>query len=173
MVPGEPGVRPHQLVEAQRPADSQLDEGGIAAGQEGAGECDEEPNRPDEGGDGESITVACKVTTLDAALAELDRVALLKIDIEGAELLALKGGAELIARTRPAIVCEVDAEFLRGFGQQPSDVIGFLSQWDYRPHRYDGAARRLELVEDPARIAHANVVFLTAAQRDLVKDIGA
>ena len=129
--------------------------------------------RDSDGEGGESITVACEVTTLDTALSELDRVALLKIDIEGAELLALKGGAELIARTRPAIVCEVDAEFLRGFGQQPADVIGFLDQWGYQPHRYDGTARRLERVEDPARIAHANVVFLTAAQRDLVKDLGA
>jgi FkbM family methyltransferase len=126
-----------------------------------------------EGGGDESITVACEVTTLDTALSELDRAALLKLDIEGAELLALKGGAELIARTRPAIVCEVDAKFLRGFGQQPADMTGFLAQWGYQPHRYDGAARRLERIEDPDRIAHANVVFLTAAQRDLVRDLGA
>lgn len=125
----------------------------------------------DDGGAEESVTVACEVTTLDTALAELDRVALLKLDIEGAELLALRGGAGLIARTRPAIVCEVDAEFLQGFDQEPADVVGFLAQWDYEPHRYDGAARRLERVDDPARIAHANVVFLTAAQRELVKGL--
>jgi FkbM family methyltransferase len=122
-------------------------------------------------GAGESITVACEVTTLDTALSELDRVALLKLDIEGAELLALRGGDELIARTQPAIVCEVDAEFLQGFGQQPADVIGFLAKWGYQPHHYDDAARRLERIEDPARIAHANVVFLTAGQRDLLGDL--
>jgi len=126
-----------------------------------------------EDGGGESARVACKVTTLDTALPKLDSVALLKLDIEGAELLALRGGAELIDRTRPAIVCEVDAEFLRGFDQQPADVIDFLDRWGYEPHRYDGASRRLERIKDPARIAHANVVFLTAAQRDLLKDLDA
>jgi hypothetical protein len=114
---------------------------------------------------GESVEVSCEMTTLDTALEQVEGVSLLKLDIEGAELLALRGAANLIARERPAIVCEVDAEFLEGFGQQPRDVVEFLGQWGYEPHRYDGANRRLERVGEPARIGHANVVFLTEAQR--------
>lgn len=117
-----------------------------------------------------SVTVSCEITTLDTALAGVEGVTLLKLDIEGAELLALRGAAELIARERPAIVCEVDAEFLQGFGQEPGDVIDFLDQRDYKPYRYDAGARRLEQVADPARIGHANVVFLTKAQRGLLKN---
>jgi FkbM family methyltransferase len=117
---------------------------------------------------GDSVEISCEMTTLDSALADVEAVALLKLDIEGAELLALKGAAELIARTRPAIVCEVDADFLRGFDQEPSDVVDFLGEWGYEAHRYDADAKRVERVEDPARIGHANVVFLTDAQRGLI-----
>lgn len=110
---------------------------------------------------GESVTVRCRMTTLDAALADAGGVSLLKLDIEGAELLALRGAAGTIERERPAIVCEVDADFLAGFDQRPGDVVEYLAQWGYEPNRYDASAGLLERIADPARIGHANVVFLT------------
>jgi FkbM family methyltransferase len=122
--------------------------------------------RPADTGEAQSsVEVSCEMTTLDAVLDEAEAVSLIKLDIEGAELLALRGAAATIARRRPAIVCEVDADFLEGFGQKPQDVVDFLGQWGYEPHRYDGR-RRLSSVRDPQRIGHANVVFLTEGQRD-------
>ncbi len=117
------------------------------------------------GEDGESVEVSCEMTTLDVALDQAKGISLLKLDIEGAELLALRGAANLLTLQRPAIVCEVDADFLEGFDQRPQDVVDYLGQWDYEPHRYDSASRRLERVAEPARIGHANVVFLTEAHR--------
>lgn len=114
----------------------------------------------------ESVEVACEITTLDSTLDGVKGISLLKLDIEGAELLALRGATGLITRERPAIICEVDTSFLEGFGQRPGDVIEFLGQWDYEPHRYDGGRRRLDRVLDPGRIGHANVVFLNEAHRD-------
>jgi FkbM family methyltransferase len=129
--------------------------------------------RGGEGDAGESVDVSCEMTTLDSTLAGVAGVSLLKLDIEGAELLALRGAAGLIARERPAIVCEVDAAFLAGFGQEPRDVVEFLGQWGYEAHRYDGEARRLERVAEPARIGHANVLFLTAAQGEKLSGLRA
>ena len=123
--------------------------------------------------DGESTVVSCEITTLDTDLAGAEGLSLLKLDIEGAELLALRGAAELIARERPAIVCEVDAGFLSGFDQQPGDLVDFLGEWGYVPHRYDGVLKRLERVAEPARIGHANVVFLTDAHHGLAEGIRA
>jgi FkbM family methyltransferase len=117
----------------------------------------------------ESVVVTCEMTTLDSALSTAEGVSLIKLDIEGAELLALRGAAGLIARDQPAVICEVDAEFLAGFEQRPGDVVEFMEQWDYRPHRYDSESGRLERIEEPARIGHANVVFLTDSQRDLLR----
>jgi FkbM family methyltransferase len=121
------------------------------------------------GATGKSVRVSCEMTTLDSALGGVEGVSLLKLDIEGAELLALRGAADLIARQRPAIICEVDAGFLEGFGQQPQDVVDFLGRWGYEPHRYDGDDRSLVRLVDSARIGHTNVVFLTEAQRDRLK----
>ncbi len=119
--------------------------------------------------EGDSIEVSCEMTTLDSALGDVEGISFLKLDIEGAELLALRGGAETIARQKPAIVCEVDAEFLAGFGQEPKDVVDFLGQWGYEPYRYDGGNRILVPLVDPARVGHANVVFLTEARRERLK----
>jgi len=117
-----------------------------------------------------SISVQCEMTTLDVSLAEIDGIALLKLDIEGAELLAMQGGAGIIARELPAIVCEVDGTFLEGFGQSPNDVVEFLGRWGYEPYRYDASLRRLDAVLDPRQIRHANVVFLVAGQLDRVRE---
>jgi FkbM family methyltransferase len=61
---------------------------------------------PDQmGGVAESRIVP--TTTLDSLLGEFGRPALIKIDIEGAELLALRGATTLLREVRPIIACEV------------------------------------------------------------------
>ena len=46
----------------------------------------------------------------------LDRLDLLKLDVEGVELLALDGAAETVRRLRPVVVVECNAVALRRFG---------------------------------------------------------
>jgi FkbM family methyltransferase len=46
-------------------------------------------------------------TTLDALLAEFGPPALVKIDVEGAELLVMRGASVLLRDVRPIIACEV------------------------------------------------------------------
>lgn len=60
-----------------------------------------------EGSTPETVTM----TTLDN-LAEGLPVRVVKLDIEGAEILALRGATELLENTRPAFVLEVEAEHL-------------------------------------------------------------
>lgn len=61
---------------------------------------------------GTSRKIEVPMTTLDDWMAgrpELSqRAALLKIDVEGAELGVLEGGRQYIARLRPPVICEVD-----------------------------------------------------------------
>lgn len=59
---------------------------------------------------------------------QLGSVDFIKIDIEGAEPMALRGLAEELAsgRSRPSLLVEVEARWLRRFGFEPSDVTSIL-----------------------------------------------
>jgi FkbM family methyltransferase len=54
-----------------------------------------------------SGSVRVKVTTLDAQLARLPPPGLVKMDIEGAEVAALRGASKLLGECRPTLICEL------------------------------------------------------------------
>ncbi len=65
--------------------------------------------------------------------AGLERVDVLKIDVEGAEALVLRGASGTIARHRPAIVCEVFPALMRATaGIEPRSFLAELRQLGYR-----------------------------------------
>lgn len=76
-----------------------------------------------------TTTVPC--TSIDALAAALPTIRLVKLDIEGAELLALRGMSRLIERDRPWIISELDDQFLRSLGGSADDMVGFLRARGY------------------------------------------
>lgn len=63
------------------------------------------------------------------------KVDFIKIDIEGAELLAFRGARALLESQRPTIMCELHAKQLRLVsGCSPSDVITQLGAYGYSCH---------------------------------------
>ncbi len=74
------------------------------------------------------------VKTLDTFCVEqgLPRLDFLRCDIEGAEILALAGGHETIARDRPVIMLEVHPIFLaERFESSADEVWRLLADLDY------------------------------------------
>lgn len=69
----------------------------------------------------------------------LGEINFLKVDIEGAELMFLKGATELFAqKTPPMIVMEMALETSRHFGYTPNDLIEFIkSQAEYEFYSID------------------------------------
>lgn len=55
-----------------------------------------------------------------------------KIDIEGAELLALNGMVKVIEQKRPVFILEIHPEELAEMGQSAGAVLDFLWRYDYR-----------------------------------------
>lgn len=80
--------------------------------------------------------VSVPVTTLDAYVraARLTRLDFLKADVEGAELLLLRGGAAAIERFRPTMILEVSIN-QRLFDYGPGDLIAQLREWEYDLYR--------------------------------------
>lgn len=66
--------------------------------------------------------------TQQAGLARLD---FLKADIEGAELLLLKGGRQTLQRFKPTLLLEIQAHSTRLFGHEPAVVFTFLKELGY------------------------------------------
>ena len=63
----------------------------------------------------------------------LPKVNVIKIDVEGAEYRALKGGQVLLSRNRPAIVCEFSIEMVsRVSGVAPADFLNWIAGMDYK-----------------------------------------
>jgi FkbM family methyltransferase len=98
------------------------------------------------------------VTTLDSFAARLDlgSCALIKLDVEGAELEVLRGGAATIARLRPVILAEYNAFWARQFGWDDAAYAAFASEHDY-------VAQWLDERHNPVRDARiANVLLVPA-----------
>ena len=77
---------------------------------------------------------ACRFMTVDTFLQE--RPALepdfVKIDVEGAELLVLKGATGMLSRRRPPLMyIEIFAPWERAFGYSPWEVLGLLARDKY------------------------------------------
>lgn len=59
------------------------------------------------------------------------RPALIKMDVEGAELPALRGAVELLTAHRPLLYLEVYARWTETFGYRPAELTAFLAGLGY------------------------------------------
>jgi FkbM family methyltransferase len=84
-------------------------------------------------GENESVSVSAR--SIDSLLAEgrLPHPTVIKLDIEGAEILALRGAKGLLASPeRPrALFIEVHDTFLPGFGSSSDEVYALLEEFGY------------------------------------------
>lgn len=84
-------------------------------------------------------------TTLDAFAAEQGTsVDFIKIDIEGAELLALRGGDRLVATQQPALFIEVWERWIADFGYSADALAGFFERQGY--DRFVTVSHRIEFI---------------------------
>jgi FkbM family methyltransferase len=96
---------------------------------------------PDAGGSRETVLVP--VLTLDSLLDSFPAPQVLKIDIEGAEALALSGAGRLLSEVRPTVICEVS-------GSNQRLVSEILCSADYALHDAEAEpGLRKELEEAP------------------------
>jgi FkbM family methyltransferase len=114
-------------------------------------------------------TVASPMITLDSYLEDrgIAKVDFIKVDIEGAELMFLKGAAKLFAQPVPPIwMIEMALGTTRGFDYLPDDLIVFLRERaDYEFYAVDELTLTLRKIEGfaPDDIG-ANVLCLPSSR---------
>jgi hypothetical protein len=91
-------------------------------------------------------------------------VGLIKLDIEGAELLALRGAREIIERDQPVIIMEVYPTLMEAFGYNFEDTREFLHSLRYHVLRVaeDAGLKDLDLGLWPAQIAYGDIICFPA-----------
>ena len=79
-----------------------------------------------------ALPVPCAFTRLDDFVqAHGVRPDLVKVDVEGAELLVFRGGLETLAAHRPLILAEMLRKWARKFGYHPDEIIALLAGLGY------------------------------------------
>lgn len=105
---------------------------------------------------GSRVEVECELVRLDDIAVPGD-VSLLKCDIEGAELAALRGGEELLRCHAPTLLLEVDPALLARYELGPDDVFAYLAGLGYGPpYRLEGGRLR----EASTPLGAGNLVFV-------------
>ncbi len=98
-------------------------------------------------------------TTLDLLVDRLllPSVDFVKIDVEGAELMVLRGGLKTINRFHPVIFCEVEAQWYRRYGFEFEDVLHLLEGVGYRCFVFENG-KLIDVRSGATR--HANCLFI-------------
>lgn len=86
----------------------------------------------DESDGASKARITCKSLDSYVAARNPDRLDLIKIDVEGAELDVLEGGVATLRRFRPRLIVEVAESNLRRAGRFPNDVFEFFAAIEYR-----------------------------------------
>ncbi|MEO1828267.1 MAG: FkbM family methyltransferase [Pseudomonas sp.] len=104
--------------------------------------------------------IVCKTTTIDAFCAAQNIIpSLLKIDVEGAELMVVQG-AEKVLQSTPIILMELLRKWSKVFGYHPNDVFVLLKKYGYHAwvFREDGLLEACPCVTEET--VQTNYVFM-------------
>lgn len=118
-------------------------------------------------------TVTCQLAVLDALMPPAkNRVDFVKCDVEGAELMALKGAHETLRVHRPVLFVEMLRKWSKNFGYHPNDIITYLGTLGYECYAVGNQAlRKCRTVDE--NTAETNYLFFeTTAHAALLHSLG-
>ena len=143
------------------------DNGALSAGQAHlGGRADDRPGKEQHARWGRTRAVSAEVVALDDVIPVGTPISFIKLDIEGAELRALRGASRILGESRPTLVCEINPWFLDGYGIGTPDVIRFLTEQGYIPLHYDASRTPKLAPVEASEIVEDNYVFVHEERRE-------
>ncbi len=116
---------------------------------------------------GDAASEQVPIITLDAALerAEVSRLDLIKMDVEGAEELVLRGASRALAEYRPIVLFELNPTAAARFGLQTDGAWRVLEEAGYRFFSAENADDAKLISRPPAEghWEHQNVIAIHGA----------
>lgn len=110
------------------------------------------------------ITVATRSLDEVVVTERLDRVDVVKIDVEGAELSVLSGAVDTLRRFRPTVLIEADDVHQARFDATAQDVVDRVVDHGYRVHRFRRGV--LEHLPDGHAVAGEDDYVLVPIERE-------
>jgi len=106
---------------------------------------------------------SCQAVRLDDYAREnrLRRLDMVKMDIEGSELMALQGAAEVIARWHPTIFMELSRLTCRNLGYRPELLLEYLIGYGYQAWLIDNNPEGCRPITSLDGVDLGNVIFHT------------
>lgn len=84
--------------------------------------------------------ISVPVTTLDKFLLkeqiDAEKIALIKVDVEGTEPRVFEGGKRYFESYRPNIIVEFSPFQMKQCGHSAFDILSFIDRYEYRPHLF-------------------------------------
>ena len=114
--------------------------------------------------------VSCQTTTIDDFCRKHSFLPkLIKCDIEGAELLALKGGLKTIAEAKPVLLMELLRKWSARFDYHPNDVFLLLRELGYAAYSVDAGSLKC-CAEVTDATVETNFIFLHLDEHSSIID---
>ena len=79
------------------------------------------------------------IVTIESEIIKIDdldykKVSFMKVDVEGAELMVLKGAINTIKNSRPIIMIEIEDRWIKSYDIKRKDISSFFSDINYQTH---------------------------------------
>lgn len=111
----------------------------------------------------------CNLKTREVLMISIDeyvrrnhikRVDSIKCDIEGAELLVLRGAQKSLQKFRPTVLVEIHEDLTQKYGYRPQEIFSLFSSMNYRYYRITekGPREPTGNIQSELRTAH-NFIF--------------
>lgn len=106
--------------------------------------------------------VTCEIIRIDDFKLIDKQIDFIKMDIEGAELFALKGMKTLLLKDQPVVLLEINPFFLEGFDIKESELKEFIKEIGYSTYVYN--TQKKKLVHYTSDFIESNYILIPSSK---------